>query len=214
MTDLISYCADVRRFKLALNLIVNDSDNPEILDDFQNKLQQKLIVEEVGETINKGIKKRDLIETIDGLGDTLYVTIGAALAFGFRLDRMGLSLPECSDVSQALKPVFSHPDRHTNLLLGACRNVCQAIDIGDVYAVGPALAGMVATIGVILEAWKIPLRPFWNEIQRANMDKVGGEVREDGKRLKPPGWRPPDHMPILTAILIGDVLSTTKGMNE
>lgn len=30
------------------------------------------------------------------------------------------------------------------------------------------------------------------EVHRANMAKVGGPVREDGKILKPEGWKPPD----------------------
>jgi predicted HAD superfamily Cof-like phosphohydrolase len=29
-------------------------------------------------------------------------------------------------------------------------------------------------------------------VHEANMKKVSGEVRADGKRLKPPGWKPPD----------------------
>lgn len=43
----------------------------------------------------------------------------------------------------------------------------------------------------------IDLEPHQDEVQRANMAKVGGPVREDGKRLKPEGWTPPDHAPIL-----------------
>jgi len=38
----------------------------------------------------------------------------------------------------------------------------------------------------------IDSRPVHAEVQRANMDKFGGPVRPDGKRLKPPGWTPPD----------------------
>lgn len=36
--------------------------------------------------------------------------------------------------------------------------------------------------------------PFLEEVQRANMAKFGpgSWVREDGKRMKPPGWEPPD----------------------
>ena len=34
--------------------------------------------------------------------------------------------------------------------------------------------------------------PIAVEVHRSNMAKVGGPVREDGKRLKPPGWTPPD----------------------
>ena len=53
-----------------------------------------------------------------------------------------------------------------------------------------------------LYGWSKPTRPItpervfvWNEVQRANMAKVGlGGVkkREDGKVLKPDGWTPPD----------------------
>lgn len=46
-------------------------------------------------------------------------------------------------------------------------------------------AGAAATMGVDLD-------PLFREVHRSNMAKVGGEVRADGKRLKPPGWTPPD----------------------
>ena len=32
----------------------------------------------------------------------------------------------------------------------------------------------------------------WEEVQRANMEKATGPVRDDGKRLKPEGWNPPN----------------------
>jgi predicted HAD superfamily Cof-like phosphohydrolase len=34
--------------------------------------------------------------------------------------------------------------------------------------------------------------PIAAEVHRANMAKVGGPVRADGKRLKPEGWKPPN----------------------
>lgn len=34
--------------------------------------------------------------------------------------------------------------------------------------------------------------PQWQEVCRANMDKLPGNVRGDGKIMKPTGWRPPD----------------------
>jgi predicted HAD superfamily Cof-like phosphohydrolase len=37
----------------------------------------------------------------------------------------------------------------------------------------------------------LPVSEVWDEVQRANMDKVSGPVRSDGKRLKPEGWEPP-----------------------
>jgi predicted HAD superfamily Cof-like phosphohydrolase len=51
-------------------------------------------------------------------------------------------------------------------------------------------------IGTALELG-IPLQKVWDEVQRANMNKVDpvtGKVRkrEDGKVLKPEGWQKPD----------------------
>lgn len=37
----------------------------------------------------------------------------------------------------------------------------------------------------------LPVSAVWDEVQRANMDKASGPVRQDGKRLKPEGWQPP-----------------------
>ena len=41
----------------------------------------------------------------------------------------------------------------------------------------------------------------WDEVTRANMDKANGPLREDGKRLKPEGWRGPDLLPLLVAYM-------------
>lgn len=38
----------------------------------------------------------------------------------------------------------------------------------------------------------VDIEPFFDEVHRTNMLKSTGEVRADGKRLKPPGWKPPD----------------------
>lgn len=45
----------------------------------------------------------------------------------------------------------------------------------------------------------IPRVAIFKEVQRANMEKVGGPIREDGKQLKPPGWRGPDIAGVLRA---------------
>lgn len=52
--------------------------------------------------------------------------------------------------------------------------------------------GAAVTMGVDLE-------PFFAEVHRSNMTKVGGPVRGDGKRLKPDTYEPPNLGPILEA---------------
>ena len=44
----------------------------------------------------------------------------------------------------------------------------------------------------------VDLTPHFDEVHRANMEKVSAKrFREDGKVLKPLGWKPPDHEAIL-----------------
>lgn len=46
-------------------------------------------------------------------------------------------------------------------------------------------------LGTALEMG-IDVAPFFEEVHRSNMAKVGGPRRADGKILKPDGWKPPD----------------------
>lgn len=49
----------------------------------------------------------------------------------------------------------------------------------------------VVVLGTLAAAGIDP-QELWNEVHRTNMAKADGPIREDGKRLKPPGWKPPD----------------------
>lgn len=44
----------------------------------------------------------------------------------------------------------------------------------------------------LLNRLGVDAQPLWDEVHRANMSKVGGPVREDGKQLKNPDFVPPD----------------------
>lgn len=58
--------------------------------------------------------------------------------------------------------------------------------------------GSVVTFGVDIE-------PFFDEVHRANLAKVGGGVRSDGKWMKPEGWQPPRIKEMLDDLLSGVV---------
>lgn len=49
-------------------------------------------------------------------------------------------------------------------------------------------------------AMGIDLEPFFEEVQRANMEKTNGPKREDGKQLKPEGWQPPNHAEVYESL--------------
>ena len=68
-----------------------------------------------------------------------------------------------------------------------------------------ALVDALYTIHGTALAMGVDLDPFWDAVHAANMSKVDGSlgplrVREDGKILKPPGWRAPDILALLKRI--------------
>jgi predicted HAD superfamily Cof-like phosphohydrolase len=62
----------------------------------------------------------------------------------------------------------------------------------DVVEVADSLADILYVTAGAGVAWGILLAFVFDEVHRSNMAKSDGPVREDGKRLKPPGWTPPD----------------------
>lgn len=68
----------------------------------------------------------------------------------------------------------------------------EALDARDfVEVVDGCIDTVVVAIGMLV-AFGVDPRPFWNEVHANNLTKAGGPVSSDGKRLKPPGWTPPD----------------------
>lgn len=69
-----------------------------------------------------------------------------------------------------------------------------------------------------LAGFGVPPEPHMNEVCRANMDKFPGGVatkRADGKYLKPPGWKGPDHAAVRHKVM-SDVfgLKTDKTLSQ
>lgn len=73
----------------------------------------------------------------------------------------------------------------------------QAMCRDDLPAIADGLADLIyVALGTAI-AYGIDLRPVWSAVHAANMAKIGGPTREDGKVLKPEGWQPPDIKGIL-----------------
>jgi predicted HAD superfamily Cof-like phosphohydrolase len=66
---------------------------------------------------------------------------------------------------------------------------------GNEYCLAEIADGIADSIVVLLGTavtYGIDIRPIWDAVHRANMAKKDGPMREDGKRLKPAGWKYPD----------------------
>jgi predicted HAD superfamily Cof-like phosphohydrolase len=79
----------------------------------------------------------------------------------------------------------------------------QAHAGGDLAGAADALVDLVYVVmgtGVLMG---LPWQELWNRVQHANMSKVRAQRAEDSKRgstldvIKPDGWQPPDHLPVL-----------------
>jgi predicted HAD superfamily Cof-like phosphohydrolase len=70
--------------------------------------------------------------------------------------------------------------------------------------------GIVDAIYVLLGtavSFGIDLQPIWDATQTANMQKYKGPKREDGKILKPEGWKHPD----VKELIENQLLTLSKG---
>jgi predicted HAD superfamily Cof-like phosphohydrolase len=94
-------------------------------------------------------------------------------------------------------PEMTRQELRAELIREEARETVDAIEAGDFAAALDGLCDLLCvTYGAAVE-WGINLEDFWPEVHRTNMAKMGGPVRDDGKRLKPQGWTPPDIAGIL-----------------
>lgn len=68
----------------------------------------------------------------------------------------------------------------------------DAIGDRDIVQAGDAIADLLVTVYGAACVLGLAAGPLFDEVHRTNMAKVGGPKREDGKLLKPNGWKPPD----------------------
>lgn len=70
----------------------------------------------------------------------------------------------------------------------------------DLVEVIDGLCDLIFVAYGTAEVIGIDLEPFYDSVSAANLAKVGGERRADGKALKPEGWKPPDIAGILALV--------------
>jgi predicted HAD superfamily Cof-like phosphohydrolase len=89
---------------------------------------------------------------------------------------------------------FSAPPRLSLASLKAI--VLKRIAEYEINVNMPELADGLADLDYVVEGTRLEFGidggPIAKEVHRANMTKLNGPKREDGKQLKPPGWLRPD----------------------
>lgn len=70
----------------------------------------------------------------------------------------------------------------------------EAVEKQDMAGIADALVDLVYVAKGTAVSLGLPWRQLWNEVQRANMDKVRGIGKRGAKVdcIKPEGWRPPN----------------------
>lgn len=156
---------------------------------FNAELRISLIQEEAGEFID-AVNDRDVVETIDALCDLLYVVYGTADSLDLALDTTkGLdSIKRKSSEIEWVK-LSSELRDFTS---------CVGDVVTEIRADHKSQAVKNRLEDLANGCWKaaalalgVDLQPFFREVHRTNMHKLKGPKREDGKQLKPEGWKPP-----------------------
>lgn len=106
-------------------------------------------------------------------------------------------------------PGIRRGELRAELIREEAKETVKAIQRGDLIKTIDGFCDLLCVIhGAALEFGIRDLSPFWDEVHRTNMAKVGGPVREDGKVLKPEGWTPPDLERVLVDVLAKDLAET------
>lgn len=109
----------------------------------------------------------------------------------------GLPHPDCP-----VLPDVKTQQLRANLIVEESNEFINALDVvrpADLVAriniltqIADALADLLYVTYGAAVTFGIDIQPVFQAVHEANMRKVGGPVREDGKRLKPPGWKGPE----------------------
>jgi predicted HAD superfamily Cof-like phosphohydrolase len=79
-----------------------------------------------------------------------------------------------------------------SLIAEEAKEIFRAIENDDLAGVADGVADLIyVALGTTI-SYGIDLHPIWEAVQEANMSKIGGGKRHDGKIMKPSRWQAPD----------------------
>jgi predicted HAD superfamily Cof-like phosphohydrolase len=83
--------------------------------------------------------------------------------------------------------------------------VLEALKRRDLVTISDGIADAIYVLCGTAIQYGIPLPEIWQVVHEANMRKIGGPRRSDGKVLKPQDWVPPD---------VGGVIARHQQLSE
>lgn len=112
--------------------------------------------------------------------------------YGHKAQEQVAEFHRALDLPISETPALRRVDLRCALIAEEARETIEAAEVGDLVMAIDGLCDLLCVIyGAALE-WGVDLAPFFEEVHRSNMTKVGGPKRHDGKQLKPEGWEPPE----------------------
>lgn len=189
------YQAMVSEFHSTMSLPVGDYSSPQVS---RPELRADLIKEEASETVD-GLRQGDLIATVDGLCDTVYVCFGAAVEYGVKLGELSLrpdhfaptgkpGLPSGKDKEWWIEMLERRSEKAVKDLLNKKLGPHEALSASCSLVLGCMQAAKDFGVGLL---------SCVEEVHASNLSKTGGKLRADGKMGKGPNFRKPDLRRIL-----------------
>jgi predicted HAD superfamily Cof-like phosphohydrolase len=94
-------------------------------------------------------------------------------------------------------PLIDTTTMRMALISEECDELETALSEDDIPGIADSVADLIYVLLGTAVSYGIDMREVWRAVHAANMAKVGGGLRGDGKVLKPPDWVAPDVAGIL-----------------
>jgi predicted HAD superfamily Cof-like phosphohydrolase len=84
-----------------------------------------------------------------------------------------------------------------SLIVEEINETLNAMDRNDLVEIADGIVDSIVVLLGTAITYGIDIRPVWDEVHRTNIAKKDGPIREDGKKMKPLGWKKPEIEKIL-----------------
>lgn len=113
------------------------------------------------------------------------------------LQKMTADFHRASDGPVGDRPGLRATELFLNMIKEESQEFVESLEAGDLVGAAHEAGDILYVIFGWFVAAGIDAQKVVDEIHRTNFLKLGGPVRADGKRLRPPGWTPPDILGIV-----------------